>query len=107
MIHTIKNIKWVIATSLVCILLAVLTFFTFINKGFVELNETNLQILLFFDLVLLALFFTLIIRAIYKVLKERKKKNVRITNKFKVYNFFFYYYFVAFDLNSNIFSIFI
>ena len=82
MIHTIKNIKWVIATSLVCILLAVLTFFTFINKGFVELNETNLQILLFFDLVLLVLFFTLIAREIYKVLKERK--NITVEDLFEI-----------------------
>ena len=67
MIHTIKNTKWVIATSIVCILLGVLTFFSFIDKGFVKLNESNLQILLLFDLALLALFFALIIREIYKV----------------------------------------
>ena len=88
MIHTIKNIKWVIATSLVCILLAVLTFFTFINKGFVELNETNLQILLFFDLVLLALFFTLIIREIYRVLKERKRKTLGSQTSLRYITFF-------------------
>ena len=62
MIHIIKNNKWVITTSLVCVLLGALTFFTFINKGFVELNEFNLKILLLFDLVLLVLFFSLIIR---------------------------------------------
>ena len=88
MIHTIKNIKWVIATSLVCILLAVLTFFTFINKGFVELNETNLQILLFFDLVLLALFFASIIREIYKVLKERKRKTLGSQTSLRYITFF-------------------
>ena len=88
MIHTIKNIKWVIATSLVCILLVVLTFFTFINKGFVELNETNLQILLFFDLVLLVLFFVLIIREIYKVLKERKRKKLGSQTSLKYITFF-------------------
>ena len=49
MIHTIKNIKWVIATSLVCLLLGVLTFFTFINQSFIELNNFNLQILLVVD----------------------------------------------------------
>ena len=73
MIHTIKNVKWVIATSLVCILLGVLTFFTFINESFIELNDFNLQTLLFVDLMLLILFFTLIIRETYKVLRERKK----------------------------------
>ena len=76
MIHTIKNIKWVIATFLVCILLGVFTFYTFVNKGLAELNESNLQILLLLDLVSLSLFFILIIREIYKVLKERKKKTL-------------------------------
>ena len=73
MIHTIKNIKWVIATSLLCILLGALTFFTFINQSFIKLNDFNLQTLLFADLVLLVLFFVFIIRETYKVLRERKK----------------------------------
>ena len=73
MIHTIKNYKWVIATSLICIVFGLLTFFTFINQGFIKLNDFNLQILLFADLVLLILFFTLIIYKIYKILSERRK----------------------------------
>jgi len=88
MIHTIKNIKWVIATSLVCILLGVLTFFTFIDKGFVKLNEFNLQILLLFDLILLTLFFTLIIREVYKVFKERKKKTLGSQTTLRYITFF-------------------
>lgn len=73
MIHTIKNYKWVITTSLICIVFGLLTFFTFINQGFIRLNNSNLQILLFADLILLILFFTLIIYKIYKILSERKK----------------------------------
>ena len=73
MIHIIKNYKWVIATSLICILFGLLTFFTFINQGFIKLNEFNLQILLFADLALLILFFSLIIYKTYKILNERKK----------------------------------
>ena len=73
MIHTIKNIKWVIATSLLCILLGALTFFTFINQSFIELNDFNLQTLLFADLVLLVLFIVFIIRETYKALRERRK----------------------------------
>ena len=88
MIHIIKNNKWVIATSLLCILLVVLTFFTFINKGFVELNETNLQILLFFDLVLLVLFFVLIIHEIYKVLQEIKRKTLGSQTSLRYITFF-------------------
>ena len=76
MIHIIKNNKWVIATTLLCVLLGVLTFFTFINKSFIDLNETNLQILLLLDLALLVLFFTIIIRETYKVFKDRKKEKL-------------------------------
>ena len=73
MIHTIKNYKWVIATSLICIVFGLLTFFTFINQGFIKLNDFNLQIILVADLILLILFFTLIIYKIYKILSERRK----------------------------------
>ena len=73
MIHTIKNYKWVIATSLICILFGLLTFFTFLNQGFIKLNDFNLQILLFADLVLLILFFLLIIYKTYRILSEKKK----------------------------------
>lgn len=73
MIHSIKNYKWVIATSLICIVFGLLTFFTFINQGFIKLNDFNLQIILVADLILLILFFTLIIYKIYKILSERRK----------------------------------
>tara|TARA_Y100000590_G_scaffold55654_1_gene58270 strand:+ start:3401 stop:5182 length:1782 start_codon:yes stop_codon:yes gene_type:complete len=73
MINNIKNYKWVIATSLICILFGLLTFFTFINQGFIKLNDLNLQILLFADLILLILFFAVIIHKTYKILSERKK----------------------------------
>ena len=73
MIHTIKNYKWVIASSLICITFGLLTFFTFINQGFIRLNDFNLQILLFADLILLVLFFTLITYKTFKILSERKK----------------------------------
>ena len=73
MIHTIKNYKWVIATSLICITFGLLTFFTFINQGFIRLNDFNLQILLFSDLFLLVLFFTLIIQKTFKILNDRRK----------------------------------
>jgi len=73
MIHIIKNYKWVIATSLICILFGLLTFFTFINQSFIQLNDFNLQILLIADLTLLICFFVLIFYQIYKVLDERRK----------------------------------
>ena len=72
MIHIIKNYKWAIATSLICIFFGVMTFFTFINQGFIESNESNLQKLLFVDLVLLILFFSLITRNTYVIFKRKK-----------------------------------
>ena len=76
MIHIIKNYKWVIASSLICIIFGLLTFFTFINQSFIKLNNQNLQILLIIDLILLIIFFTLVIYETYKILKERQKKKL-------------------------------
>ena len=73
MIHIIKNYKWVIAASLICILFGLLTFFTFINQSVIELSDINLQMLLFIDVALLILFFGIIFKETYKVLKERRK----------------------------------
>jgi len=72
MIHIIKNYKWIIATSLICIIFGLLTFFTFINQSFIILNDLNLQILLISDFFLLTLFFSLIIYETYKILRQRK-----------------------------------
>ena len=76
MIHTIKNYKWVIATSLICIIFGLLTFFTFTNQSFITLKDLNLQILLIIDSILLLLFFVLIIYETYKILGRRKRKKL-------------------------------
>ena len=76
MIHIIKNNKWVIASSLICMLFGILTFFTFINQSFIPLNDFNLKTLLIVDLILLGLFFGLIVREMYKLLKERRSKKL-------------------------------
>ena len=55
MINTVKNIKWIALTSFLCIAVGILTFFTFINQSFIELNDFNLQLLLIVDLILLML----------------------------------------------------
>ena len=81
MIHIIKNYKWVIASSLICISFGLLTFFTFINQSFIRLNDFNLQALLIADLVLLVLFFSLVIYRTYKILRERKKRKTKRQDK--------------------------
>ena len=76
MIHIIKNYKWVITTSLICIIFGLLTFFTFTNQSFITLKDFNLQILLIIDLILLILFFCLIIYETYGVIYRRRKKKL-------------------------------
>ena len=76
MIHIIKNYKWVIATSLICIIFGLLTFFTFTNESFITLKDFNLQLLLVIDLILLLLFFVLIIYETYKILSRKKSKKL-------------------------------
>ena len=73
MIHIIKNYKWVLASSVICVAFCLLTFFTFINQGFISLNDLNLQILLIADLVLLVMFFGLVIYEVYKLLNAKRK----------------------------------
>tara|TARA_B100000029_G_scaffold136412_1_gene130992 strand:- start:3632 stop:5416 length:1785 start_codon:yes stop_codon:yes gene_type:complete len=87
MIHIIKNYKWVIATSIICIIFGLLTFFTFTNQSFITLKDSNLQILLIIDLILLALFFGLIIYETYKISinRKRKKAGSKVNLKYIIY----------------------
>ena len=88
MIHIIKNYKWVIATSLICIIFGLLTFFTFTNQSFITLKDFNLQILLIIDLFLLALFFGLIIHETYKILRKKREKKLGSEVNFKYIIYF-------------------
>ena len=88
MIHIIKNNKWVITASVICLLLTILTFFTFINQSFIKLNNFNLQFLLFTDLILLSIFFFIIVKETYKVLKNRKKGKLGSATSLSYITFF-------------------
>ena len=85
---TFKSIQWIILTSIISIFLGILTFFTFINQSFIELNETNLQILLILDLVLVSLFFSLIVNKSFKIIKERKKQKIGSETSLRYIYFF-------------------
>ncbi len=76
MIHIIKNYKWVIASSLICVVFGLLTFFTFINQSFINLNNYNLQVLLIIDLLLLFMFVSLVIYQTFKTIIDKKKKKL-------------------------------
>jgi len=74
MIGALKKIKWIIPISLGCLTLGILTFFTFINQSFIELNNLNLQILLIADSILIILFFVLIIYTTLRIVYDKRKK---------------------------------
>jgi len=74
MINTIKNFKWFISISFLCVVLGVFTFITFINQGFLFLNEENLQYLLMLDVTLLLIFLILLIKETSKLYSQYSKK---------------------------------
>ena len=88
MIGVLKKIKWIIPISLGCLTLGILTFFTFINQSFIELNDTNLHYLLLLNLILVVLFFILIIRATFKILYEKKRQKLGSKTSSKYILFF-------------------
>ena len=88
MIRALKDLKWIIGVSIACIILCILTFFTFINQSFIELNESNLQALLLIDILLVSVFFLLIIFKISKIIKERRRKQIGSETSSKYVLFF-------------------
>ena len=73
MFKIIKNFNWIILSSFLCIFMGIVTFLTFINEGFVPLNDQNLQSLLIVDIFLLLIFFTLIFKNFYRFYYTGKK----------------------------------
>ena len=73
MFKIIKNFNWIILSSFLCIFMGIVTFLTFINEGFVTLNDKNLQTLLIIDIFLLFIFFTLIFKNFFRFYNAGKK----------------------------------
>ena len=93
MFKNIKNLSSIIISSLLCIFLGTTTFLTFINQSFIPLSEENLQILLFFDAILVLFFFTQIFTNIYHLFSLSKKNksgfktNLRYVTLFSLFTF--------------------
>jgi two-component system nitrogen regulation sensor histidine kinase NtrY len=74
MFALLKRNLFIIIIFIVTLSLAFLTFLTFIDKSFIDLNDNNLQNLLIFNFVLLIFFFILI----YVDIKNSIKNNINI-----------------------------
>ena len=106
MFKIIKNFNWIISTSILCIFLGILTFLTFINKGFIPLSELNLQIMLFLDILLLTIFFSLIYRNITKIYTKYKENKIGSQTNLKYISLFTLFTFIP-ALLIAIFSLFL
>jgi len=82
-----------------------LTFLTFIDKSFIELNESNLQFLLIVNIVLLLIFFIIIFNEIKNSLKV--DVNVGQANSSKKYIGFFISFTLVPSILISVFSLFL
>ena len=106
MFKTIKNFNWIIVSSFFCILLGILTFLTFINQSFIELKDENLLILLIIDILLLAVFFSLIFRSAYRIYAAGKKNKAGSQTNLKYISLFSLFTFIP-SLLVAVFSLFL
>ena len=81
MFRFIKENIFIAIIFVVTLSVGFLTFLTFINKSFIELNETNLQYLLLANIVLLIVFFYIIFREIKNSLKNDMDVKGSIANR--------------------------
>ena len=88
-----KNI-YLIVLFIITLSIGFLTFLTFIDKGFIELTDKNLQYLLVLNIILLLSFFVFIFFEIKKAiktdidldgLKSNKKYNYFLSQQFFIY----------------------
>ena len=90
MTEFIKKNIFIISIFFVTLFVGFITFLTFIDKGFIKLNETNLQYLLLSNIILLLFFFGFVFLEIKKSIKneidvEGSKSNKRYITFFALF----------------------
>ena len=81
MIDFLKKNIFIIIISSITLFIGFLTFLTFIDRSFVELNQDNLQFLLILNILLLFLLFIFIFIEIKKLIKNDIDKDGLTSNK--------------------------
>ena len=105
MLDFIKKNIFISVIFIITLSIGFLTFLTFINKSFIELNQTNLQTLLGLNIVLLLIFFVLIFLEIKNAL--RSNINVNGSKANKKYIAFFSLFTLIPSILISIFSLFL
>ena len=99
-----KNI-YLIILFIITLSIGFLTFLTFIDKGFIELNDQNLQYLLILNIILLVSLFLFIFSEIQKAIKSDIDKDGLKSNK-KYITYFALFTFIP-SLLISVFSLFL
>ena len=81
MLEFIRKNIYLIILFIITLSIGFLTFLTFINKGFIQLNNQNLQYLLILNIILLISLFVFIILEIQKAIKNDIDKDGLKSNK--------------------------
>ena len=87
MLALLKRNLFIIVIFIFTILLAFLTFLTFIGKSFIDLSENNLQYLLIANLILLIIFFILIFLDIKNSIKNNINVRGSVANRKYIISF--------------------
>ena len=81
MIDFLKKNLFIIILSIITLFIGFLTFLTFIDRSFIELNQNNLQFLLITNIILLLLLFIFIFLEIKRSIKTDIDKDGQKSNK--------------------------
>ena len=101
----LKRNIFLIVIFFITLLLGFITFFTFIDKSFIKLNDENLKYLLILDILLLIIFFTIIFLETKNSLKQNINIRGSISNR--KYILFFSLFTLIPSILISIFSLFI
>ena len=105
MFRFIKENIFIAIIFLITLAVGFLTFLTFINKSFIQLNDSNLQYLLIANIILLIVFFYIIFREIKNSLKN--DMNIRGSVANRKYITFFSLFTLIPSVLISIFSLFL
>ncbi len=105
MLSFLKRNLFIVIIFFFTISVGIFTFFTFLDKSFIELNENNLQTLLLINAILLLIFFTII----FIEVKNSFKNNINIRGSIanRKYIIFFSLFTLIPSLLISIFSLFL
>ncbi len=87
MLTFIKRNLFIIIIFLLTVLLSFITFLTFIDRSFIELNEQNLQLVLIVNIIFLLLFFVLIFIDIKNSIKNNINVRGSVANRKYIISF--------------------